>query len=108
MMKLVQRIKKNDLLLCDWGIYELTAAEEMKYGKRYALSQGILSDDDIKEIGVEAFIASLKSPEYEYLFETQKEAYMQVKLIEMKCKIEKMEHAFADIRKAMMDLNILE
>ena len=37
-------------------------------------------------------------------FETQKEAYMQVKLVEMTCKIERMEYALKDFVNATKDL----
>lgn len=34
---------------------------------------------------------------YEGFFETQKEAYLQVKLVEMKCKAEMLEYAIKDL-----------
>lgn len=98
-MKLVQEIKKNELLGSNWGIYELNPDEEKKFGNKYALSQGIFSDYAIKEIGVDKLLSDLTDFTYEGFFETQKEAYMQVKLVEMKNKIERMEFAMKDVLK---------
>lgn len=98
-MKLVQEIKKNELLGGKWGIYELNANEKMKYGNNYALSQGVFSDYAIKEFGADELLSNLKDYNYEGFFETQKEAYMQVKLVEMKSKIERMEFAMKDVLK---------
>ena len=96
-MKLIQKIKKNDLLSRDWGIYELNKEEKEKYENNFVLSQGIFSDWAIKEIGVDKLLQSLNRYEYEGFFETQKEAYMQVKLVEMKCKIDKMEYSMKKV-----------
>lgn len=98
-MKLVQKIEKNELLGSNWGIYELNPDEEKKFGNKYALSQGIFSDYAIKEFGVDKLLAGLRDLNYEGFFETQKEAYMQVKLVEMKMKIERMELAMKDALK---------
>lgn len=98
-MKLVQKIEKNELLGSDWGIYELNPDEEKKFGNKYALSQGIFSDYAIKEFGADELLSNLKDFVYEGFFETQKEAYMQVKLVEMKSKIERMEIAMKDVLK---------
>lgn len=98
-MKLVQKIEKNELLGSNWGIYELNPDEEKKFGNKYALSQGIFSDYAIKEFGADEPLSNLKDFNYEGFFETQKEAYMQVKLVEMKSKIERMELALKDVLK---------
>lgn len=98
-MKLVQKIEKNELLGSDWGIYELNPDEEKKFGNKYALSQGIFSDYAIKEFGADELLSNLKDFVYEGFFETEKEAYMQVKLVEMKSKIERMEIAMKDVLK---------
>lgn len=92
-MKLVQEIKKNNLLSSSWGIYELDEKEKKKYGNNFALSQGVFSDWAIKEFGVDKLLQKLDEYKYEGFFETQKEAYMQVKLVEMTCKINRMEYA---------------
>ncbi len=92
-MKLVQEIKKNNLLSSSWGIYELNEKEKKKYGNNFALSQGVFSDWAIKEFGVDKLLQKLDEYKYEGFFETQKEAYMQVKLVEMTCKINRMEYA---------------
>lgn len=96
-MKLIQKIKKNDLLSRNWGIYELNKEEKEKYENNFVLSQGIFSDWAIKEIGVDELLQSLNRYEYEGFFETQKEAYMQVKLVEMKCKIDQMEYSMKKV-----------
>lgn len=96
-MKLVQEIKKNDLLSSSWGIYELNEKEKKKYGNNFVLSQGVFSDWAIKEFGVDKLLQKLDEYKYEGFFETQKEAYMQVKLVEMICKINRMEYAMKDV-----------
>ena len=96
-MKLVQEIKKNELLKSSWGIYELSADEKKKYGNNYALSQGVFSDYAIKEFGADKLLSNLKDYKYEGFFETQKEAYMQVKLVEMTVKIVRMESAMKKV-----------
>ena len=96
-MKLVQEIKENNLLSSSWGIYELNEKEKKKYGNNFALSQGVFSDWAIKEFGVDKLLQKLNENKYEGFFETQKEAYMQVKLVEMTCKIDRMEYAMKDV-----------
>ena len=96
-MKLVQEIKKNNLLGSSWGIYELNEKEKKKYGNNFVLSQGVFSDWAIKEFGVDKLLQKLDKYKYEGFFETQKEAYMQVKLVEMTCKINRMEYAMKDV-----------
>lgn len=59
-MKLVQEIKKNELLGNSWGIYELNPDEKKKYGNNYALSQGVFSDYAIKEFGADDLLSNLK------------------------------------------------
>lgn len=98
-MKLVQEIKKSELLERSWGIYKLNANEKKKHGNNYALSQGVFSDYAIKKFGVDELLSNLKDSNYEGLFETQKEAYMQAKLVEMKSKIERMELAMKNVLK---------
>ena len=98
-MKLVQEIKRNELLGSSWGIYELNTNEKKKYGNNYALSQGVFSEYAIKEFGADELLSNLKDFAYEGFFETQKEAYMQVKLVEMKSKIERMELTMKDVLK---------
>ena len=103
-MELVQKIEKNNLLASDQGIYKLTEEEAKKYGGNFALSQGIFSDFGIKTYGTDELLSNLKDYNYEGFFETQKEAYMQVKLVEMTCKIERMEYALKDLINATKDL----
>ena len=96
-MKLVQKIEKNELLPKDWGIYELNAEEKQKYGGNFALSQGVFSDYALENFGADRLLRKLDEYMYEGFFETQKEAYLQVKLVEMKCKIERLEYAIKDL-----------
>ena len=100
-MKLVQEIKKNELLSSNWGIYELTPEEAKKFGNKYALSQGVFTDLALKEFGADKLLSRLKEYNYEGFFETQKEAYLQVKLVEMKCKIDRLESSIKDSVKAL-------
>ena len=96
-MKLVQEINKHDLLSSNWGIYELDKEEKKKYGNNFVLTQGVFSDWAIKNFGVDELLQKLDRYKYDGLFETQKEAYMQVKLVEMKCKIDQMEYAMRNV-----------
>lgn len=107
-MKLVQKIEENELLASSWGIYELNEEEKKKYGNNFALSQGIFCDFALEKYSTDELLSLLKDCAYEGFFETQKEAYMQVKLVEMECKIERMESAFADFSKAIKDLETPE
>lgn len=103
-MELVQKIEKNNLLASDWGIYKLNEEEIKKYGGKFALSQGIFSDYAIERMGIDELLSDLKDYRYEGFFETQKEVYMQVKLVEMTCKIERMEYALKNFVNATKDL----
>ena len=96
-MKLVQKIEKNELLSKDWGIYELNAEEKQKYGGNFALSQGVFSDYALENFGADHLLRELDEYMYEGFFETQKEAYLQVKLVEMKRKAERLEYAIKDL-----------
>ena len=102
-MKLVQEIKQNHLLSSSWGIYELNEEEANKYGNgnKFALSQGVFSDFALNEMGVDKLLSELKPHYYEGFFETQKEAYMQVKLVEMKSKIDMLENTIEDLTKVV-------
>lgn len=103
-MELVQTIEKNNLLSSNWGIYKLSEKESKKYGGNFALSQGVFSDYAIENMGVDELLSGLREHAYEGFFETQKEAFMQVKLVEMTCKIERMEYALKDLVNATKDL----
>lgn len=100
-MKLVQKIERNDFLLRDFGIYELNEEEKEKYGNNYALSQGIFDDCAIKKYGSDSVLSRLSKCYYEGFFETQKEAYMQVKLVEMKSELERLKSDMAMILNKM-------
>ena len=96
-MELVQKIDKNKLLMRDWGIYKLNEEESNKYGGNFAVSQGIFSDYAIKTFGADILLSNLNKFDYEGFFETQKEAYMHVKLIEMYSKIKLYESTLKDL-----------
>lgn len=103
-MELVQEIEKNNLLSSNWGIYKLSEEESKKYGGKFALSQGVFSDYAIENMRVDELLSGLREHAYEGFFETQKEAFMQVKLVEMTCKINRMEYALEDLINATKDL----
>lgn len=99
-MNLVKVIEKNELLSSNWGIYELSEEQSKRYnGKRYALSQGIFSDYALETMGEDNLITGLREHLYEGLFETELEAYLTVKLVEMKCKVDRYHYAMNDMLK---------
>lgn len=95
-MKLVQTIKKNELLKSDYGIYELNTEEKVKYGNNYAVSQGVFTEYAMKEFTSDELLSGLKDYNYEGFFETKKEACLHIKLVEMKSKIDRMEYAIKE------------
>lgn len=96
-MKLVQKIESNKLLSSDWGIYELSDEEQKKFGKKFALSQGVFCDHAMETYGSDNLISELSPYKYEGLFDTQLEAYFQVKLVEMECKIQRFENLISNL-----------
>lgn len=82
--------------------------EREKYGNNFALSQGVFSDFALEKMGADEFLSHLSLSSYEGFFETQKEAFMQVKLVEMMSKIQRMEYAFADFSKVVENLKTPE
>ena len=96
-MKLVKRIEKNDLLASNWGIYKLNEEERRVFGNNYVLSQGTFSEWALENVGPNKLLSELKDYAYEGFFETEKEAYFQVKLVEMSCKIDRLERAIAEL-----------
>lgn len=96
-MKLVKVIEKNELLVSDWGIYKLDEEERRAFGNNYALSQGTISEWALEEMGPNKLLSGLRAYAYEGFFETKKEAYLQVKLVEMLCKIDRLESAIAKL-----------
>lgn len=79
-MKLVQEIRKNDLLSSNWGIYELSKAEANKYGNKFALSQGIFSDFGIKEFGADKLLSRLRNDLYEGFLKHKKKLICKLNL----------------------------
>lgn len=104
-MKLVKEIKKNDFLSSNWGIYELDSIERQAFGGKFALSQGVFSDFILKEKTPYQLLSELDKYKYEGIFETRKECEMQVKLVEMKNKINKLDYSLIKVRK-LMDITI--
>lgn len=103
-MKLVQKIERNDFLLRNFGIYELNEEEREKYGNNYVLSQGIFNECVI-ENETDKILSNINELYYEGFFETQKEAYMQVKLVEMKTELERLK---SDMKKMLDKMQIPE
>ena len=82
-MELVRKIEKNKLLVSNLGIYKLSDKQEKKFGGKFALSQGLFSDYALKEFGEDKLLSRLSDLNYEGFFETELEAFYQVKLVEM-------------------------
>lgn len=98
-MKLVQEIKKNEILVSDWGVYELNRQERERHHANYIVSQGIFSDYALSEIGTDQLISKLDSYRYEGKFETMKEALLHIKCVEMKCLIERYQVEMGNLAK---------
>lgn len=96
-MKLVKRIEKNELLASDWGIYKLNEEERKAFGNNYALSQGIFRELAVEKMGPNKLLSRLRDYAHEGFFETEKEAYLNVKLVEMTCEIERLKSAIAEL-----------
>ena len=90
-MELVRKIEKNKLLVSNWGIYKLSDKQEKKFGGKFALSQGLFSDYALKEFGEDKLLSRLSDLNYEGSFETELEAFYQVKLVEMQNKIDRLQ-----------------
>jgi hypothetical protein len=95
-MKLIRTIEKNKLLVSDWGIYELSEEYQAKYNGKFALSQGVISDFALENIGEDTLIEGLHDYQYEGIFQTELEAFYQVKLLEMQKEIEKLKDAVSE------------
>ena len=84
-MKLVARVNNNVRgLASKWGVYELSEEQEKKYGKKYALCQGIFSEDAFELYSEDELIEGLKEHLYEGLFDTVKEALLTVETVRLK------------------------
>lgn len=95
-MKLIRTIEKNKLLVSDWGIYELSEEQQAKYNGKFALSQGIISYFALENIGEDTLIEGLHDYQYEGIFQTELEAFYQVKLLEMQKEIERLKDAVSE------------
>lgn len=95
-MELIRKIEKNRLLASNWGIYKLSDEQVKKFGGRFALSQGIFNDYALKEYGEDKLLSRLSDLNYEGFFQTELEAFYQVKLIEMQNKIDRLQ-GFIDV-----------
>lgn len=96
-MKLVRTIQKNEVLLNDWGVYELSEQEIEKYHTNYIVSQGIFSEYALSEIGTDWLISKLDPYRYEGRFETMKEALLHIKCVEMQCLIKMYQSKMKDM-----------
>lgn len=84
-MKLVAWVNNNVRgLASKWGVYELSEEQEKKYGKKYALCQGIFSEDAFELYSEDELIEGLKEHLYEGLFDTVKEALLTVETVRLK------------------------
>ena len=88
-MKLVQEIKKNEILVSVWGVYELNRQERGRHHANYIVSQGIFANDALSKFGSDKLISELSWYRYEGKFETLKEALLHIKCVEMQCLIKK-------------------
>ena len=102
-MELVERIEKNEFLPSNFGIYELDDYLTERYGGRYALLQGILYDGLITETTpyekIYEILDKLSRATYEGFFVTKKEAFYQVKLVELQSKNRRLERLINDLYK---------
>ena len=98
-MKLVKEIKKSEFLISSWGIYELSDEQVKKYGKRYALSQGVFFDYALENMGEDVLLDGLREHMYEGFFDTENEAYLTVKTVELQNKLDRLEYAIRDLVK---------
>lgn len=99
-MELIRKIEKNKLLINNWGIYKLSDEQEEKFGGKIALSQGIFNDYALKEFGEDKLLSKLSDINYEGFFQTELEAFYQVKLVEMQNKIDRLQeitNKFVDV-----------
>lgn len=98
-MKLVQEIKKNEILVGDWGVYELNRQERERHHANYIVSQGIFSDYALSKMGSDQLISELAPYRYEGKFETMKEALLHIKCVEMQCLIKKYQAEMGNLAK---------
>src|SRR5699024_6065402 len=98
-MKLVRTIQKNEILLSDWGVYQLNRQEKERHHANYIVSQGIFSDYALSEFGADQLISRLDSYRYEGKFETIKEALLHIKCVEMQCLIKKYQAEMGNLAK---------
>lgn len=92
-MELIRKIETNRLLTSNWGIYKLSDEQEKKFGGKFALSQGLFSDYALEEVGEDNLLSELTDFNYEGFFETESEAFHQVKLAEMQNKTDRLQEA---------------
>lgn len=86
-MELIQTFEMNHRRLGSWAIYELSENEVKKYEHKFVLSNGVYSEQDIQQLGVDTIISRLKKQVGEVLFDTRREACMQAKTIELEARI---------------------
>ena len=82
------------------GVYALTDEQAKKYagGKKFFLSSGVFSDFAFKHMSDDELLGSIKPWHYEGFFETEREAYLQAKLIRADTIISNFRNAISKIR----------
>lgn len=103
-MELVRKIDKNKFLSIDYGIYKLSEDQQKKFGNKYAVTQGVYSRQVIENINEDELLSDLKSYCYEGFFETEREAILHIKLIEMNCKVARLVKGIADIQNTLLEV----
>lgn len=96
-MKLVKEISKRRFLSSSWGIYELSDEQTAKYGKRYAMSQGVFSDYALENTKDDTLLEGLKEHLYEGFFDTVKEAVLTVENVGLRNKIYELQNGIRNL-----------
>lgn len=92
-MKLRKFFEVRGVYVNKWAIYELSDEQCERFGKRYAVSCGVFTEDSIEVNGEDNLLGWLDTSRHEGFFETYNEAVMHIKLIDASAKINKLENA---------------
>lgn len=94
-MKLLERIKvSKDQTMC---VYQLSEEQSKRSGGQFVLTHREYSDSNIRQYGELRIVSELRDHAYEGVFQTQKEAYLQAKLVAMKHQIDYVKTHFKGI-----------
>ena len=96
-MKLIKTVEQKNFLVSIFAIYELNDEQTKKFGKRYAVSQGVFSKYGIEMFGEDDLIEDLKASRYEGLFETKLEAEQHIKIVVLEAKLEKLTNSIESL-----------